>query len=365
MRSPIVIDFLAFTIKNPGRDELAGQALSLHRALSIICEQYGDPLKEYIGGHMYTKGFVSFSGFREYYGGDYTGDTLYIQISGQGCSMLDKYFDGGILSFLHFILKFSPKITRLDLAADEKSTDPDDSDICLTHERLFNAWLGNLKVGRADKMDLNAGRIEGGFSSFCLYVGKRKSDLFMRIYDKSKESDSKEYPHWFRCELELHRENAQKAFVYLTSSDDFVNDLEFFYCSLAMQHVRFLKERCSNISRSETAEWWSRFLDSTYINLDFLTSELHPLTLERVVEWVDRAVLGALVTIEKTLGSGFLRDLKSDFIDMNRLSKRHQNLIKQFRTEEERQYDEYRECFKAVSPGSGEEKQQSEDIGIL
>ena len=57
MANNIIIDYLSFTIKNDSEFELVGKALELHQTLVKFCEKHCSPLNQYIGGHLYTKGF--------------------------------------------------------------------------------------------------------------------------------------------------------------------------------------------------------------------------------------------------------------------------------------------------------------------
>lgn len=362
MKNPVVIDYLAFTVVNDSETDLVGPAKALHDFLVNFCAAHGSPLESYTGGHMYTKGYMSFSGFRTYYGGPYTGKTMYLQISGDGCALIGACYKGGLLAFLRYLFKFQVRITRIDLAADEICDDP--SQACLTHERLFHCWMNELKVGAADKWDLNAGRAGGEFSSFCMYVGKRKSDCFMRIYDKKAEQHDADRAHWFRCELELHREKAQQVYNLIVGFPDFEKRLEELYCGLCLNHVRFIKSRNSNISRSDTCEWWTEFLDGCTVTWQ-LASEYHDTTVYDVAAWIDKAVLGAWITIEKTFGPEFLRTLKADYIAMDRLPASKKRMIFDFKNEEKRHYDECRECSESISTGAEPEEQQPEDVELL
>lgn len=366
MKNQVIIDYLSFTVKNNNEFELVGQAKELHQMLESFCKSNCSPLNEYIGGHMYTKGYISFDGFRTYYGGKDTGNTLFVQISGSGCILLDRYFDGGLLGFLMYILRYSPKITRLDLAADEIGEADYCDDYCLDPERIEYYKDHCLLTGSARKIAINCPRSFTGkrLSGFTAYIGSRKSDAFIRIYDKKVEQHINGSGHWMRCELELHDNKAREAFILLTSCDDYFVKIKQLYTGICLDTVRFIEERKSNITRSKTASWWTEFLDGCEVGFKF-TQEKEYKTIDKLMNWVDHSVLGTLNVVYETYGFEYLFKLMRQFVKDGRLSASHMRMIEEFNREEQRLCDERFECTRFISSGTETPQQFTGNIEVL
>lgn len=366
MKNQVIIDYLAFTIKNDNENELVGSAREFHTFLENFCSTYGHPLENYTGGHLYTKGYMSFSGFRTYFGGSQTGRTMFVQISGSGCVLIDRYFEGGLLNFMQYLLQFCPKIKRLDLAADEVGEASEDSSYCLNIDRLIKYKEKHLLTGSARKVGIHSDENLRGkrLSGFTMYLGSRKSDVFMRIYDKLSEQNIHGDGHWMRCELELHNSKATEAFIILTSADDFELRLKEFYNSVCLNHIRFIDKIESNITRSKTSKWWTDFLDGCEVKFKF-SQERELKTIHNLMNWVDHSVLGAIKVVQETYGLSYLLKLLDKFVSDGRLSPAHQRMILEFNQEEQRIFDEYHSNSPGVSSGAEPPQQQSFNIEVL
>lgn len=366
MNNQVIIDYLAFTIKNDSTTELVGKAAEFHSFLESFCSTYCQPLNVYTGGHLYTKGYISMSGFRTYFGGTNTGRTLFVQISGSGCILIDQYFQGGILGFLNYILPYCPKIKRLDLAADEIGELDNSDEYNLTRERLEYCYLNSCCSGPSKSYNCVAPRSSLGkyTSGFTFYAGKRCSDVYMRIYDKKSEQKLNGPGHWMRCEIELHDDKAFQAFIILTSAEDLKSSLKEFYTGVCLKHIRFIKERLSNVTRSETCDWWTSFLDGCEVTFKF-TQAHERKNIHSLMNWVDHSVLGPLKVVYETYGFEYLLKKMDEFVKDGRLSNAHKNMIEEFNREEQRIYDEYFSGSPGVSPGADTPQQQSFNIEVL
>lgn len=371
MHNQIIVDYIAFTLRNDSLTELVGDAKELHTILERFCEKYCNPLNEYIGGHMYTHGYISSSGFRTYYGGEHVGNTLFVQISGAGCVQLDQHFKGGLQAFLQLLNRYNVKMKRLDLAADEIGTETESDEYCLSIDRVVGHLDAGLATGSARSFTaLGAKTIATGKrkSGATVYIGNRKSDVFMRIYDKFSEQKLQGSGHWMRCELELHGDAAQKAFKCLVdTSDGYRERITELYRGLCLGLVRFIKERKSNVTRSETVDWWTDFLGGCTVGIRFTQEKEHK-TLNSLMDWVDHSVLGALNVIYNTYGFPYLIRLMNSFVAAGRLSAAHRNMIVEFEREAARMRGEDLECYDCVEPissGTGAQEQFTGNVEVL
>ena len=92
-----------------------------------------------------------------------------------------------------------------------------------------------------------------------VYFGSKKSNVFIRIYDKAAERgfDGEKF-HWVRCELQLKDINA-KGFVDKLS----YTDLRELYLGVLKNYISFrVPTKDSNKRRWPEAEWWAKFLDN-------------------------------------------------------------------------------------------------------
>lgn len=374
MSNQIIVDYLAFTMKNDSETELVGKAQEFHRWLEKFCEKYCNPLNVYIGGHMYTKGYISTSGFRTFYGGDRTGNTLFVQISGSGCVVIDRYYEGGLRAFMDFLFQYCPKITRLDLAADETGEEDESEEYNLDPERIdfhyrYQLVTGSARVGTPNApRSLATGKLLSGYT---MYFGSRKSDCFMRIYDKKSEQKINGPGHWMRCELELHGKTAIKAFTLIVSSEDFQQQVSELYRGLCLGLVRFIDKRETNVTRSVTSEWWTNFLDGCTVGIHW-TQEAEYKTIHTLMDWIDHSVLGAIAVIYNTYGFAYLKRRMDEFVKAGRLSAAHANMIYEFDREEQRIFDEMRgitddgiSSIGAVPDRAAQAKQLGFDVEVL
>lgn len=107
--------------------------------------------------------------------------------------------EGGIttLSMLEWMLNEGAKITRIDLAIDVYD-EPIDI-IALAGKARVKACPGSARKWSSIKGS------EGGTTA---YIGSRKSEKFMRIYDKAVESGQRDR-NWTRFELEIKGDSAK------------------------------------------------------------------------------------------------------------------------------------------------------------
>lgn len=118
-----------------------------------------------------------------------------------GGRALRSLAEGGIeaVQMLAWSIKQGGKITRIDLAIDVFDT-PIDPMALAQCDRMKDA------PGNARKWDFVKGH-DGGCTA---YIGSRKSERFLRIYDKAAQMKQTERP-WTRFELEFKGDSAKAA----------------------------------------------------------------------------------------------------------------------------------------------------------
>lgn len=146
------------------------------------------------------------------YGAIYWHETEYkmgvmYQVTGKGMRM--QYEDGTKDTELvfHWATKKNIKVPRLDYAWDVFDNPNATPNSVLEHVSMpeVNTWRRQYQI-----IESKNPRRGENYSADTLYFGSRKSDKFLRVYDKAKELkiDSE---MWTRIELELKHERATKA----------------------------------------------------------------------------------------------------------------------------------------------------------
>ena len=236
----VIFDWVSFTTKRHSVVELV-EYLGLE----------GCPFETLAG----SKGFK----WRQYYSGisihfnenniNLNGDFIWLEMSGQGCRSYES-FGCGDYEKLFKLVREDPQnihITRLDIAFDDMTGVFDIDHIC--DETRLEHFVSRTSTYQA--IYSNAGN--------AVYFGSKKSNVFIRIYDKAAERgfDGKEF-HWVRCELQLKDINA-RGFVEKLA----YMDLRELYLGVLKNYLSFRSPTDdSNKRRWPEAEWWSKFLDN-------------------------------------------------------------------------------------------------------
>lgn len=177
------------------------------------------------------------------------GDFIWLEMSGQGCRCFESYGTGNYEQLFELVRNDPANVhlTRLDVAFDDMSGVFDIVHICdETRQEHFVS-----RMSRYQSIYSNGGN--------AVYFGSKKSNVFIRIYDKATERgyDSSKL-HWVRCELQLKDVNA-KGFVDRLLH----NDLSDVYLGVLKNYLSFrIPTNDSNKRRWPEARWWSEFLDN-------------------------------------------------------------------------------------------------------
>ena len=173
----------------------------------------------------------------------------------------------------------SGKFTRVDLAIDDKGCnyysvndvhEICDSDRCMTRFRKYRPEYERS--------------FNGDITGNTLYIGKRQSEIFLRIYDKRLEQIQKTKKdcgfEWVRWELELKKDRANMAVNHLLSG----RALGAVAIGILSNYFRIIVKNNSNISRCSTDPLWEEFIDN--VDKLRLTISKTEKTLESKKEWI-------------------------------------------------------------------------------
>lgn len=131
-----------------------------------------------------------------------------LNLSGQGCRTFEEHSSVDWMTLFELIDKYHGHVTRLDLAYDDHMNVVDIHRLaCDVHDRNYRSKAKYADILWSDNQDLD---IQG----LTIYIGKKSSDVLIRIYDKAAERGYTDR-HWIRIELQLRNDRASNALKQL------------------------------------------------------------------------------------------------------------------------------------------------------
>lgn len=188
-----------------------------------------------------------------------------------------EFYDTPLLyHFLSDIRSFA-SITRLDLAIDDKGAEfyTMDSLLDVLNDRLMVSKFRNWK-------NLCSCTTTGEKIGHTIYLGSRKSDIMLRVYDKQLEQHAS-FP-WVRWEFELKDKRSERLVDILVSRQE-IGEV---CMELLNNYFRIIIPDNMNRSRCTTDPIWLRFVETV--------RKLHlhipdtPKTIDDKVEWLKKSV---------------------------------------------------------------------------
>lgn len=226
-----------------------------------------------------------------------SGDFIWLEMSGQGCRSFETYGSGNY-DKLFDLVRNDPEnihLTRLDVSFDDMTGVFKINDVC--DEVRAEHFVSRTSTYQA--IYSNAGN--------AVYFGSKKSNVFIRIYDKAAERGyDSEKLHWVRCELQLKDTNA-KGFADKLK----YMDLRDLYLGVLKNYISFrVPTGDSNKRRWPEAEWWSCFLDNA-IRVSVWSKPGVEYNLSACERYVMSQPIGSIKTLIEIFG-------KESFLEMVR-----------------------------------------------
>ena len=106
-----------------------------------------------------------------------------------------------------------------------------------------------------------------GLEGDTIYLGSRRSNAYLRIYDKFVERTVNKIPidenitHWVRFEMEFKDCNAMSVAEHMVSLSD--DEFADWYSQVVNNYIRFIdvtENNISNYSRCPSKDWWADFV---------------------------------------------------------------------------------------------------------
>lgn len=210
--------------------------------------------------------------------------------------------------FLVGLAYYSPRINRIDLKVRDYARR-------ITPAEVFRfASEGYLR--RVSKYEIAGSAFVGCEPAFTTYLGSRKSEKFIRVYDAAFVHDVPAID-W---ELQLRDERAKVAFaelvatfdIDLPSTADRLSLAASFIAAAVCGAVDFLDGDGKNLDRLRRLDWWQSFIDDCGGVLRLPSGRNKP-TVQSTFDWIDRQVITTLSAICDGLGgvSNFIPWLKN------------------------------------------------------
>lgn len=191
------------------------------------------------------------------------------------------------------------KLSRLDLAIDDRGKDQ-----FFTCQQIEDYLHADQVITKFRSYQVVKDHKHGqGIKGHTIYLGARRSDTFLRIYDKmleqkSKNPEASDDP-WVRWELELKGNRANQAADFLAAGLS-MGDLVL---GILKNYFRIVIKDDSNLTRCTVIPEWQAFCDGVQSIRLYVPDR--PKTLEDKKQWIDKQVLSTLAGLFLAYGGTF------------------------------------------------------------
>ena len=279
-RNHYLIDWLSFTVRSSDPleviEKVGLQELNLEMSSS--------------GRYGYEKGYSDSGLVNVFYSEKRSDMGVHVEMTGQGVRKFEALMERQgvdwfeVLGHLQSFVKFS----RIDLALDEFEGLVD-----------FNKIIEKIEkgehVGRCRSFKVISGRdSNGAHTGTTIYLGSKKSDVMLRIYEKNYERQQKGYEIttdiWNRWELVLKHEKANNFVSELLNNGYSFGGL---FKGIIGDLIRFVEPSSDrNKRRWKQSPWWVDFLEGVE-PIQLKGKEYQP-NLAKTLNWVEKSTLTAL-----------------------------------------------------------------------
>ena len=285
IKNEIKLDYLSFTLD---RNEQ-----NFKRVFKVMGE-YGKREVDY-GGYGYDKSAWILDAGRVFWSTNRKDMGIHVRLNSASLSLVEYT----ALGMINLILDWGGKITRADIAFD-------DMDGVLDTDLMYEKLRSGEVVTRYRKVTRITGvqMPEPEKTGDTVNVGSRKSNSFIRIYDKLLEQQARgvDLPSgigsWVRIEIELKKEKAHKFCEMIgnlaKSQEKDAGDM----CAgllLGLLDFKDVNPEDDNRSRWETCSWWLEFVGTLQKVTVGLPSQTK--TLEDTKDWLKFQVASSLAMV--------------------------------------------------------------------
>jgi len=244
------------------------------------------------------------------WGGKRQNGTLHVSFPGSALAFFRDVLERKVTGLLDLLLNLGAKVTRLDLAFDDR---PSVSDACpvLFYEKLMGclcvgAVQSRMRNYRVVQDKVKIGEVfDAASQGWTIYIGSRCSNSFVRVYNKAAEQAVE--GHWVRVELVVKGKKAP-VFARAWQAQGFASG---YAVGLLLGLLDFKEQLAdSNKSRWPTAAFWVDFLGTFEKVTVAVTAKMR--SAEQTRQWVFRQVAPALAVLDLVWGDNIWLNLVED-----------------------------------------------------
>ena len=245
----------------------------------------------------------------------FVNDFIWLEMSGQGCRTFET-FSCVSYEYLFDLVRNNPDdihLTRVDIAFDDVKGLLNIDQIC---EKVKNEEF-TARTSKYECIYSNGGN--------AVYFGSKKSNIFIRIYDKAKERGFSNGLHWIRAELQIKDDNANGFVKELRHQD-----IKELYLGILRNYINFREPTDdTNKRRWPISPFWSDLLNDA-LAISIYDKPGVEYNLSACERYVFTQPIGSIKALIQIYG-------KNEFFDMIRQAPNSKNpkykmLVNEYRT---------------------------------
>lgn len=276
-----------------------------------------------------------------------------VTMTGSGCRLFEKFYncDPSCWYYLFKRLKnavddgCAVNICRLDIAFDDKSEksfgllDLNEIERCAANREYVSLFRISENINSGDtSLEFKSRKCrKNNYLGHTVEFGNRKSNAFLRFYDKRAQQLMTEYGgkienapddfqklnHWVRMEFEFKKTVAIKIVnAFLLLGDSRFND---WLAELVNTYIRFVDLDDSRSNRCTVKEWWLKFV-GTLEKASLKSGHFSKSDYVSSFKWFERSLAPTLCALLSRLGSEKLIELIEVYGSKDRWKAKHERI---------------------------------------
>ncbi len=278
-----------------------------------------------------------------------------VTMTGNGCRQFEQFSNGNVLCWRKLFTRLknavsdgcSVNICRLDIAFDDKSElesgllDLNEIERCAAAREYVSLFRVTEDINSGDNADLlefkSRKRRKNNIFGHTVEFGNRKSNAFLRFYDKLSEQlmteyggklenapdDFKKIKHWVRMEFEFKKTVAIKIVnSFLLLSDEKFNS---WLAEVVNSYIRFVDVDHSRRENCTVKEWWLKFV-GTLEKASLKSGHFKKSDYVSAFKWFERSLAPTLCALLCRLGEDKLIEMIEVYGSKERWKAKHERI---------------------------------------
>lgn len=275
-----------------------------------------------------------------------------VTMTGNGCRQFEQFSNGNVMCWKQLFTRLknavsdgcAVNICRLDIAFDDKSEmtfgllDLDEIERCAAAREYVSLFRVTEDINSINSLEFKSRkRRKNNLYGHTVEFGNRRSNAFLRFYDKLSEQLMNEYggklenapedfqklKHWVRMEFEFKKNVAIKIVnSFLLLSDEEFNK---WLAEVVNNYIRFVDLDDSRSNRCTVKEWWLKFvgtLEKSSLKSGFFKKSDYV----SAFKWFERSLAPTLCALLCRLGEDKLIELIQVYGSKERWKSKHERI---------------------------------------